>query len=294
MANIGGLGKGISSLLSLDDISEAGKPSRMFSCPIEKITINPHQPRKVMEENSLEELTNSIREKGILQPLIVRENNNGYELIAGERRWRAAQRAGLKFVPVIIKDVEEIESLELALIENIQRENLNPVEEAVAYKKLSEVMGLTQEEISKRVGKNRSTIANFIRLLDLSIIFQEDLLKGSYTTGHARAILSVDDETDRLFLREQIITKSLSVRETEAKAKSLNMDKEKKFSSKKHHEQKKHSESPDIKNLCDRISSVIGCRVSITHKKDGGKLEIHYKNLDELERVLESLKVTDR
>jgi len=291
MANIGGLGKGISSLLSLDDISEAGQPTRMFSCPIEKLTINPNQPRKKIEENSLEELTNSIKEKGILQPLVVREKGDTYELIAGERRWRAAQKAGLKFVPVIIKDVEEIESLELALIENIQRENLNPVEEAVAYKKLSEVMGLTQEEISKRVGKNRSTIANFIRLLDLSPLFQEDLLNGVYTTGHARAILSVDDETDRLFLREQIITKSLSVRDAEAKAKSLN-DKEKRFSSQKHNVHKKHIESPDIKNLCDRISSVIGCRVNIIHKKDGGKLEIHYKDLDELERVLESLSIS--
>jgi ParB family chromosome partitioning protein len=277
MKGKGGLGKGLGTLLSQYDIYDAGSPG-FFLCPIEKISPNPLQPRKRMDSGSLDDLTRSIKEKGILQPLVVREADPGYELIAGERRWRAAQRAGLKTVPVVIKDVSPDELLELALIENIQREDLNPLEEAMAYRRLVDDLGLTQAQVAARVGRDRSTVANFLRLLQLPGYGQEDLLEGRLTTGHARALLMVEDPASQKQLRDQIIAKGLSVRQAEAAARRMAKTVGVK--------QRSLADDPDLKRLCEDLTRCVGSRVQLIPKKTGGRLEIYYHSSGDLERLI--------
>ena len=274
------LGKGLGALLPEIDTYDTGRPG-FFVCPIEKIHPNPLQPRKNIDPVALQGLTQSIAEKGILQPLVVREVRDGYELIAGERRWRAAQAAGLKSVPVVVKDVSPPEAMELALIENIQREDLNPIEEAMAYKRLIEELGLTQEEVAGRVGKERSTITNMMRLLQLPTSIQQDLINGNLNTGHARAILMLDNEADMPFLRDQIVSKGLSVRQAEELARQLNK--------KAIRPKKKTGVDPDLQRLAEDLSQRLGIKVKILQRGKGGKLEFYYKNtkeFDELMRIL--------
>ncbi len=275
-----GLGKGLSNLLSTEDIFDAEAPG-FFLCPIEKIRPNPAQPRIRMDEKALNALTESIKSKGLIQPLVVTEKNDEYILIAGERRWRAAQRAGLKKVPVVIKDYSPDEILEIALIENIQREDLNPIEEALAYKRMVEELGQSQSEIASKVGKDRSTIANFLRLLKLPEEVQKELLEENITTGHAKAILMLDNEALQKRLCKEVIEKELSVRKTEELARRLLKGKSP--------QKTKNEPDPDIEALSKRLSEQIGARVKIVHGKKGGKVEIRCSSRDQLERLIDLL-----
>lgn len=276
-----GLGRGLGALLSTEDIYDLESPG-FFLCPIEKIRPNPDQPRKHIDQDSLEGLAGSIKEKGILQPLVVWEVDGIYELIVGERRWRAAQKAGLKTVPVVIKDVSPDELLELALVENIQREDLNPLEEAMAYGRLISELGLTQSQVASRVGRERPTVANFLRLLQLPDYAQTDLLDGQLSMGHARALLTVEDPERQKELRDQIIKKSLSVRKAEALARRL--AKGERLSA------RVRKEDPDIKNLCEDLTYRLGSKVKIVQTKRGGRLEIRYRSVQDLERVIRLLR----
>lgn len=276
------LGKGLEALLPDIESYDTGRPG-FFVCPIEKIHPNPLQPRKNIDPVTLHGLAQSIAEKGILQPLVVRETVDGYELIAGERRWRAAQAAGLKSVPVVVKDVSPPEALELALIENVQREDLNPIEEAMAYKRLIDELGLTQEDVASRVGKDRSTITNIMRLLQLPAMIQQDLIDGNLTTGHARAILMLDDESDQIALRDHILEKGLSVREAERLAREFG---KKKIGG---YVKKKRVIDPDIQRIADELSQRLGIKVNIIPKGKGGRLEFHYKNTREFEEIMRRL-----
>ena len=280
----GGLGKGLGALLSTEDIYDLESPG-FFLCPIEKIRPNPDQPRKHIDQDSLEGLARSIKEKGILQPLVVWEVDGVYELIVGERRWRAAQKAGLKAVPVVIKDVSPDELLELALVENIQREDLNPLEEAMAYSRLIDEMGLTQSQVASRVGRERSTVANFLRLLQLPDYAQADLLDGRLSMGHARAILMLEDPESQRELRDQIIKKELSVRQAEALARQLARG--------KRPGARVRREDPDITNLCEDLTRRLGSKVKIVQTKRGGRLEIRYRSVQDLERVIQLLRADD-
>ena len=277
----GGLGKGLEGLLSIEDIYDAGSPG-FFLCPIDKIRPNPEQPRKRMDHDSLEALAASIKARGILQPLVVCEVEHGYELIVGERRWKAAQKAGLKTVPVVIKDVSPDELLELALIENIHRDDLNPLEEAMAYGKLVNEIGLTQSQVASKVGRDRSTVANFLRLLLLPDYAQEDMLEGRLSMGHAKALLTVEDPEIQRELRDQIVNKALSVRQTEILARRAVKGRGLYARARK--------QDPDIKRLCEDLTRGLGSEVKIVQTKKGGRLEIHYRSAKELEQIIELLR----
>jgi ParB family chromosome partitioning protein len=214
------LGKGLGALIP--DIEKEDRKN-LFSCGIEEITPSRYQPRKGFDEGRLTELANSIKEKGIIEPLIVRKTDGGYELIVGERRWRAAQRAGLKEVPVIVRNVTTAEAMELALIENLQREDLNPLEEAEAYKRLMEEFHYTQEELAKRIGKDRATVANAVRLLKLPQEIAAHLADESISSGHARTLLGLNSPEEQKMACSRIIKRGLSVRETERLVKRLNV-----------------------------------------------------------------------
>jgi ParB family chromosome partitioning protein len=243
-----------------------------------------NQPRKTFREQSLNELAASIKEKGVLQPIIVsRAGDGSFKLIAGERRWRAAQIAGLKKIPALVKNVASKDSLEIALIENIQREDLNPVETAEAFDKLIKDFNLTQEELSERVGKERATVTNYLRLLRLPEDIKTLIADGSITMGHARAILSIDKKAHQLDAARKIIKKGLSVRETESLAKNLSLIADKKSKAKQH-------KDPQIASLEDKLIKSLGTKVRLHHKgKKGGKIEIEYYSLDELDRLLDIL-----
>ncbi len=226
------LGRGLASLIpdaasnmsegsGVPNVSSSGK-KEMFYCDIEKIVPNTYQPRKIFEKEAMDELVNSVKVHGIIQPLVARHKDGRYELIAGERRWRAAQKAGLKQVPVRIMEIaEDKTSLEMAIIENVQRAELNCIEEAIAYQQLMDEFQLSQEQIAERVGKNRATVANTIRLLKLPSAIREDITSSKLTMGHARALLSLESSDDQMMLREMIIKKKLSVRDTERKVNEM-------------------------------------------------------------------------
>ncbi|MGC8735831.1 MAG: ParB/RepB/Spo0J family partition protein [Dissulfurimicrobium sp.] len=280
----GGLGKGLGALIAEGDIYDAGSPG-FFQCPIEKIHPNPNQPRKEMNGAALEGLAASIKEKGVLQPLVVREVSSGrYEIVAGERRWRAAQMAGLKTIPVVIKDVSPNEVLELALIENIQRQDLNPLEEAMAYKRLVDEVGLTQAQVASRVGRDRATVANFLRLLQLPDYAQRDLVEGRLTMGHARTLLMANDADTMRMMRDQIVSKGLSVRQAEDLARRLLL----RGAGRK--ARQPSISDPDIEGIAKELSASLGLTVKISHGQKGGCIEIRYKDLDEFERIRYILK----
>lgn len=211
-----GLGRGLEDLLATSDWLKRDD-IQLFYCPVERLSPNPYQPRQSVETADLEELVRSIQEKGVLQPILVSRSDSPdhYQILAGERRWQAAKRAGLADVPVILREATSAEALELALIENVQRRDLNCIEEAIAYQRLQAEFGLTQDQISQRVGKNRATVANTLRLLQLPSSLQADVLDGRLTMGHARALLSLEDPGDQQRLRDAIVDRHLSVRQTE-------------------------------------------------------------------------------
>ena len=271
-----GLGKGMGALLPV--VSE--DRGSYFLCPIEDIKPNRAQPRKTFVNEKLEELAASIREKGIIQPLVVCRKGQHFELIAGERRWRAAQKAGLREVPVVIQDVSEDTALEMALIENIQREDLNAVEEAEAYRALLEKFGLSQEELAKRVGKDRSTVANALRLLKLPEEIQRDIVTEKLTMGHARALLALESAELLRQAREEILKKQLTVRATEALVKRLKSVKPTKAVTKV---------DPELTDLTEQLKRHFKARVAIRAKSRGGTLEISYGSKDELSRIIDLL-----
>ena len=274
------LGRGLDALLPSEEVFGAQPQESYFLCPLEAIRANPYQPRRRIDEGELKELTNSIKEKGLLQPLVVREISPGtYELIAGERRWRAAQLAGLDRVPVVIKDVSPAEVLELALIENIQRADLNPLEEAEAYARLIDEFGLTQEEVARRVGKDRSTVANFLRLLKLPGYLQEDLLEGRLSMGHARALLAVKDPSRQRQLRDMVLEKGLSVRQLERLVATTPETRSRAV-----------SEDPNLRALSEELSHILGSRVRIISGRKKGRLLIEFSSPDEFERIVARLR----
>lgn len=273
-----GLGKGMAALLPVvDDDSK-----KYFSCPIEEIRPNKQQPRKTFAADKLEELASSIREKGIIQPLVVRKASSHYELIAGERRWRAAQKAGLREVPVVIQDVSDDVAVEMALIENIQREDLNAIEEAEAYHALMEKFSLSQDEMAKRVGKDRSTVANSLRLLRLPQEIKRDIVEERLSMGHARALLSLDSPDLMLKAREQVLGSQLSVRATEGLVG--------KMKSKKPARAVKNVE-PNMADLEVKLKRHFMTKVSIRSTGKGGKVEIYFNNPDDLSRIIEKMEI---
>ncbi|MFQ5901347.1 MAG: ParB/RepB/Spo0J family partition protein [Thermodesulfobacteriota bacterium] len=267
------LGRGLEALLP--DREEEGS---FFYCKIEDIHSSTLQPRKVFNDAKLEELTESIKENGVIQPLIVRKASNGYELIAGERRWRAAHRAGIEQVPVVVLEVSNRESLELAVVENIQREDLNPIEEAGAYKRLIEDFEYSQEEVARRVGKDRTTITNSLRLLKLPSDIKDELVKGNLTVGHARTLLSVEGPLLQRNLSRTILKKGLSVRETELLVKRNKTDKKR--------ERVISNEYSAFLYLEDDLRDVLGTKVKITSKGKGGRIAIEFYSIDDLDRIV--------
>ncbi len=272
------LGRGLSEL-----IPEIEEESIKY-IRIENILYSPFQPRiKFKEDEAFEELVRSIKEKGILQPILVREKGGGiYECIAGERRLRAAKKAGLKEVPAIVKVISDEEAVVIALIENLQRKNLNPLEEALGYKNLIEKFGYTQEEVAEKVGKDRATVANFLRLLKLPSVIQEDLLEERLTVGHAKALLSLDSEEKQLYVRNLILQKGLSVRETEKLVNQLQ---------KKEPEKKKKKEvDPDLLYLSEELSKLIGTKVEVKTKHKKIYFTFFFEELERAENFIEKLK----
>lgn len=250
---------------------------------INEVEPNREQPRKNFEEDALLELADSIKQFGVLQPLIVQKKKDYYEIIAGERRWRAAKLAGVKEIPVIIKEYTDQEIVEISLIENIQRENLNPIEEAMAFKKLLTEFHLKQDEVAERVSKSRTAVTNSMRLLKLSDKVQQMIVDDMISTGHARALLAIDDPEQQYILANKIFDEKLSVRETEKLVKDIKNPKKEK-------PKKEIQNSFVYENLEERMKSVIGTKVHVNHKPNGkGKIEIEYYSDSELERIFELL-----
>lgn len=291
-----GLGKGISALMSGFDFDSqteeiitktiAKDEKRDFeklsvvNLDIESIFTNPNQPRKYFDEEALQGLAESIKSQGIIQPLTVEEIAAGqFCIVAGERRYRAAKIAGLTKVPAIVMTLSDIQRMEVSLIENIQRENLNPIEEASAYQYLIDNSGMTQEQVSEKVGKSRSAIANALRLLSLSDQVKDDIVSGAMTAGHARAILSLVNPADRDLLRDKIVHEGLSVRDAEALADSFN--KGHKLIAKK----KTKSKGAEVVEVEERFISAVGARCELKGTLDKGKLQIKYKSQADLERL---------
>lgn len=265
------LGRGLGALIPSTYQEEKVNPS---SIPLSAIQPNPLQPRQEFGATAIEELAQSIREKGILQPLLVRRVEGGYELIAGERRFRAAQRLGLQDVPVTIRDCTDGEMLEMALIENIQRENLNPLEEARAFRRLGDEFNLTQDEIAKRVGKDRSTVANTVRLLQLPPEVQRQIERGALSAGHARALVNAGSEAAKIKLAHEVVARRLTVRETEKLAKR----------------QVRPLADVELRATEHRLTEALGTRVRLHTRRGGaGKIEIEYYSLEELNALIDRL-----
>jgi ParB family chromosome partitioning protein len=272
------LGKGLGSL-----IPEKGKRSEILELDIDSIVPSEYQPRRVFNDNTLEELAISIKEKGIIQPIIVKRSTmDTFQLIAGERRLRAAGKAGLKKIPVIVKDAAPEEVLELALIENIQREDLNPLEAAEAFQRLIKDFNLTHDELSRKVGKDRATVTNYLRILKLPPEIKQWVAEGALNIGHAKALLQIEELTLQMEAARKIIKKGLSVREAESLSK--------KAPSRSSGRKEQQAKDSQITSLEDKLRQSLGTKVTLIHKgKKGGKIEIEYYSLDELDRLLELL-----
>ena len=283
-------GRGVNALFGEENVtSAAAEDNGLTEISINKITNNVNQPRKVFDDESLNELAESIKEVGILQPLTVKEVENGYEIIAGERRWRAARLAGLSTVPVIIKKLSELESLEAALIENLQRVDLNPMEEAQTYKRLSAEFNLSQEDIASKVGKSRAVVANAMRLLNLDSRVRDFVSEGRLSNGHARALLGISDGNAQYELAEKIIEEELSVRQTEEAVKAANEVVQHPVEAKKGGIKDPEAIRAYL-SLAKDLKSVLGAKVNIKNGKNKGKIEIEYYSDDELERLVGLIK----
>jgi ParB family chromosome partitioning protein len=278
------LGKGLSALIP--DVPEPPRQGA-FEVDIDLLSPNEQQPRVQMDDARLDELTQSIKANGIIQPILVRRTGNSYRIIAGERRWRAAQRAGLLKVPVVVRDVpagSEKQLLELALVENIQRENLNPVDEALAYQRLADNFALTHDQIAAAVGKDRSSVANYLRLLKLSEEVRGDLAAGALSMGHARALLALTDPAAQRQAAREVIARSLSVRDTEALVKKMATPATAKSP-------RSEAAPPDVHTRAaeDRLRFALGTKVRIVRRGPGGTIEIDFSSEAELNRIYEQL-----
>lgn len=273
-----GLGKGLGAILDSENIlSETPGISEL---KINDIEPNNEQPRKRFDQEKLQSLAESISQHGVVQPIIVKKKDKGYSIIAGERRWRAAKIAGLKSIPAIVKEISSREIMEIALIENIQREDLNPIEEAEAYQKLMDEHGLTQERLSKLVGKSRAAIANSVRLLSLSDKVKEMIIGDVLTPGHARTLITIADEEKQKKLADTIVEKNLNVRETE---RLINEQ----LSQKKIKKAKKTNKDVNILDIEEKLKSILGTKVDLQHKENKGKIIIEYYSNDEFERIID-------
>lgn len=282
MAQRKALGRGLSALLGTPDLET---PESLREIDIDRILPNSHQPRKNFDEAALNELTDSIREHGVVQPVVVRPLDDGFfQLIAGERRWRASQRAGLCRIPAVIREAGEHDALELALIENLQREDLNPIEEAQAYERLISDFGLTQEDVARRVGKNRATIANMLRLLRLPTEVQQWLRENRLTTGHAKALLSLSDLNAILDSARKIIQGNYSVRQAEMLVSRYTTD-----GGLKEDAVAAETEDPNVKAAIHALEQVLGTKVTVHESGGKGKIEIHFFSLEEMNRMYEGL-----
>lgn len=265
-----GLGRGLSSLLKEDDFIT---DENLLTVDLDKLKAREDQPRKNFDDDSLEELANSIKADGVIQPIVVRKVGDKYEIIAGERRFRASKLAGLEKVPIVVKNVSDRKARELALVENIQREDLNPIEEAISLKTLMEEYKLTQQELSDIVGKSRSYIANNLRLLNLSDYIKDYLIRGELSPSQGRTLLSLETEEERKKYLDKLLVKEVNIRDVEKKAK----------------QSKNKNEDIFIKDICERLTEVLDAKVKIHEKKKGGQIEISYLNEADLQRIIDSL-----
>ncbi|ADL08984.1 ParB/RepB/Spo0J family partition protein [Thermosediminibacter oceani] len=275
-----GLGRGLGALIPMMDEKTDEKNIQEIS--ISEIRPNEHQPRKAFDDEKLSELAASIKEHGVLQPVILRKVKNGYEIVAGERRWRAARIAGIDKIPAVVKELTDAEVMQIALIENLQREDLNPLEEAAAYKRLMEEFGMTQEELAARIGKSRSQIANTVRLLNLEPEIQQMIKQGRLTAGHARALLAVDDPRERMKIARRITEENISVRETEEIAKTVALK-----AGKKREKGRGEEINPALLHVTEQLQKVLGTKVRVKGSERKGRIEIEFYSEDELERILE-------
>ena len=277
-----GLGKGLNAIIGEAMLEEERHESRGMEIPLERLSANPFQPRAEFDAEKLEELAESIRLHGVLQPVVVRRLGDDYQIIAGERRWRAAQMAGLKAIPAVVRELDDAGMIQVALIENLQREDLNPIEEAAAYRKLMDEFDMTQEQLSATLGKSRSAIANGVRLLNLPDGVQEHVAQGRLSGGHARCLLAVSGTDLQLRLADEVIEKGLSVRQTEELVKKLARN-----VSRETMESIPRTPDPDVVAVMRRLGERLGTKVKITGSSGKGKLEIEYYSEDDLERIFE-------
>jgi ParB family chromosome partitioning protein len=280
LSNKRGLGRGLEALLPAKNEDKSGV--RIKEIKLADVVPNTKQPRKMMDENKLMELAESIREHGIVQPIVVRPLGPGdYELIAGERRWRACLSLGMEKIPAIIREYDDLEATAVALIENIQRENLNPLEEAMAYKVLMDDFGLTQEDVSKRVGKSRPFVGNMVRLLTLPLDIKNMMVEGKISAGHARAMLTIEDKNQQIKLAEKIVDRQLNVRQTEKLVKAA---------AQKKPARQKVKKAFKIKDIEDQLFNVLATKVKITSSPGGGgKIVIQYSGEDDLRWLVKVL-----
>ena len=306
-----GLGRGLNTLIPKapivdeEDVEQVKKkvsrsskskkkaePEKELTLPIDKIEPNPDQPRNQFDEDTLQELSDSIKQYGMLQPILVTPKDDFYEIIAGERRWRAAKLAGLNEVPVMIRKYNENEVVEIALIENIQRDNLNPIEEALAFKRLLTEFNLKQDEVAERVSKSRTAVTNAMRLLKLNEKVQQMVIDEMLTTGHARALLGIEDQEQQYIIAQKIFDEKLSVRDTEKLVKSLQNEKKKKKEEKEKIDPKLEAVYHDLE---EQMKGILGTKVCINHKDaKKGKLEIEYYSQDELDRIIDMIRTIQK
>lgn len=265
-----GLGRGLGSLLRDEDFIT---DENLLTVDLDRLMAREDQPRKSFDDDSLKELANSIKADGVIQPIVVRKVDDRYEIIAGERRFRASKLAGLEKVPVVVKNVTDRKARELALVENIQREDLNPIEEAISLKTLMEEYKLTQQELSDIIGKSRSYIANNLRLLNLSDHIKEYLIRGELSPSQGRTLLSLETDEERNKYLDKLLVKEVNIRDVEKKAK----------------QSKNKTEDIFIKDICERLTEVLDAKVKINEKKKGGQIEISYLNEADLQRIIDSL-----
>ncbi len=284
------LGKGLNALIPGPEQKSVEVPTsgkKVVDIEIDTIKRSPRQPRFHMDEDKLSDLAGSIKENGIIQPVIVRKVDDGYELIAGERRTLAAKKAGFDLVPAIVYNVSNQESLEFALIENVQRDDLNPLELGKAYKMLMDDFDLTQEQVAEKVSKDRASIANYVRILGLPEKVKQMILDGKLSFGHARALLSISDEAQQMILASLVVKEELSVRQCENLASSRTIGVKRQKSRKSSTPAQPVEVDHHLKSLEEKLQHVLGTKVKISPKKKGGSIEIEYYSLDELERILE-------
>ena len=281
-----GLGKGLSALIpvaSPQPVQGTLNKDSKSEVEIEKISPSPFQPRRAFDEAKLQELAMSIRNQGIIQPLIVRPKGERYELIAGERRWRAAMKAGMNRVPVVVREASDHDALQLALIENLQREDLNPIEEATGYRRLQEEFTWSQEEVAEKVGKSRPTVANALRLLSLPAEVQQEVAAGNLPAGQARALLGLQGEAAIMTAYRQVIAQALSTRETEKLVRNLKLGRRRR--------RELPAVDPDLRSLVEHLQRALGTKVRVLPKArtDKGKIEIEYYTLADLERIIATI-----